>query len=340
MNLQAWSEHALNAMNTTATVIGVVAAAIVLICLFLMYRSGTALTARALAKSGGLKTISQPAFVREESSNSEADSRKSQKASARKISELETELAATRRSEKATSSQVSQLESKLTEARRSGEAKAVQLAQVQGELANVHRLDEAKTSKLSQVESKLTDAQRAEAAKASRLTQLETELANVRRIEEQRLARLSELEKELNTARQSASQAQESVQRVEAKQGPRTIPPLQRTQFLEAVRGLPTGKVIVSAFFENQETHAFGADLLHLLKEAGFDAVERAPVNFFTTSRPSSGIRIGCQDVTHAPPHFPTMRKGLEAMGLDVPNTSIVNAEAPDVVEIQITPRQ
>lgn len=340
MNLQAWSEHALNALNTTATIIGVVAAALVLLCLFLMYRSGTELTGRALAKSGALKTIPHPALARQESSSGEPALQKSQKASAAKISQLETELAVARRSEKTTNSQVSQLESKLAEARRSDEAKATQLAQVQGELANARRLEAAKTSKLSQVEGKLTDAQRAEEAKASRLTQLETELTNVRRIEEQRLSRLSELEKELTNARQSASQAQDTAQRVEFRQGPRTIPPSQRTQFLEAIRGLPTGKIIISAFFENQETHAFGAELLSLLKEAGFDAVERAPVNFFTTSRPSSGIRIGCQDITHAPAHFATMRKGLEAMGLDVPNTSIVNAQQADVVEIQITPKQ
>ena len=340
LNLQAWSEHALNALNTTATIVGLVTAAVILICLFLVYRSGTELTARALARGGNLKTLPLPSPVSQRDSKKEADSRKAQKAAEAKMSQLESDLAAARRAEKETSSQVSQLETKLKETRRSEEAKTTRLTQVEGELANVRRLEETKASQLSQVEGKLTETQHGDEAKAARMIQLETELANLRRIEEQRLSRLTELEKELGNARQSATQAQATVQRVEAKQGPRSISAAQRAQFLEAVRGLSTGKVIVSAFFENQETHAFGAELLSLLKEAGFDAVEHAPVNFFTTSRPSSGIRIGCQDMMHAPPQFATMRKGLEAMGLDVPNTSIVNAERPDVVEIQITPKQ
>jgi hypothetical protein len=98
--------------------------------------------------------------------------------------------------------------------------------------------------------------------------------------------------------------------------------------------------VIVSAFFENKETHDFGRSIVALLKNAGFTVVEQAPVNFFTTSRPSSGIRIGCEDMIHPPAHFATLRKGFEAMGIEIPNASIVNADASDLVEIQITPKE
>ena len=108
---------------------------------------------------------------------------------------------------------------------------------------------------------------------------------------------------------------------------------------MRAVQGLPTGKVIISAFFENKETHDFGQSILKLLKDTGFTVVEQTPVNFFTTSRPSSGIRIGCEDMIHPPAHFATLRNGFEAMGIEIPDSSVVNADSNDVVEIQITPR-
>ncbi len=298
MNFQSWSDHALHAVSTTATVVGLIAAAIVLICLCLMYWSGAELTGRMKAKSEALKANPPVMFARENHTNGEATARPSPAANSSRISQLETELTAARRAE------------------------------------------EARSSRVSQLEGKLTDVQHSAEAKASRVSQLEGELALTRQSEQQKTSRLSELESELKATRRSADQAQEQAKRFESEQGPRLIKPEQRTQFLEAVRGLATGKILVSAFFENKETHDFGADLLTLLKEAGFDAVERAPVNFFTTSRPSGGIRIGCQDITHAPPHFATVRKGFEAIGLDVPNTSIVNAEENDVVEIQITPKQ
>ena len=298
MNLQSWSDHALNSVHAAATVIGLIAAAVVLICLCLMYLSATELTRRIKPKSEALKTNPPVMFARENHSNGEGTERPSQEDSSSRIGQLETELAAVRRE------------------------------------------DVARNSRLSQLQGKLTDVQHSEEAKASRVSQLEGELGRTRQSEQQKTSRLSELESELKTTRRLADQAQAQARRFESEQGPRIIKPEQRAQFLEAVRGLATGKILVSAFFENKETHEFGADLLTLLKEAGFDAVERAPVNFFTTSRPSGGIRIGCQDIAHAPAHFATVRKGFEAIGLNVPNTSIVNAEEDDVVEIQITPKQ
>ena len=298
MNLQSWSGHALHAVNATATVIGLIAAAVILICLCLIYLSGAELTGRIKAKSEALRANPPVMFAKENHSNGEMAVAPSPEASSSRISQLEKDLTAARRTE------------------------------------------EAWSSKLSQLQGKLTDVQHSEEAKASRVSQLEGELAKTRQSEQQKTSRLSELESELKTTRRSADQAQAQARRFESEQGPRVITPEQRAQFLEAVRGLSTGKILVSAFFENKETHEFGADLLTLLKEAGFDTVERAPVNFFTTSRPSGGIRIGCQDIAHAPAHFATVRKGFEAIGLNVPNTSIVNAEEDDVVEIQITPKQ
>ena len=298
MNFQSWSDHALNAVHGASTIVGLVAAAIVLTCLCLMYLSGVALTGRIKAKSEAIRKNSPVMFAQESRSNGEAVVRPSPEISSSRVAQLETELTAARRAA------------------------------------------ESSSAKSSQLEGKLTDVQHSEEAKTSRVSQLEGELARARQSEQQKTSRLAELESELKTTRQSANQAQAQAKRIESEQGPRIITPVQRTQFLEAVRGFATGKILVSAFFENKETHDFGADLLTLLKEAGFDAVERAPVNFFTTSRPSGGIRIGCQDITHAPAHFATVRKGFEAIGLDVPNTSIVNAEEDDVVEIQITPKQ
>jgi len=136
-----------------------------------------------------------------------------------------------------------------------------------------------------------------------------------------------------------AEEAKALAKQIEEKQGPRRITPEQRSQFLKAVRGLPTGKVIVSAFFDNKETHHFGAEIVSLLKEAGFNVIESAPLNFFTTSRPTSGIRIGFQDVNNAPPHAMTLQKGFSAMGSEPSTTTLVNSEEEDVVEIQVTPK-
>jgi hypothetical protein len=200
--------------------------------------------------------------------------------------------------------------------------------------------DRTKALRLSKVEAELAAARRSEETKALWLSQTAAELVAAQRSDEAKTLRLSKAEAELAVARRSEEEAKALAKQMEEKQGPRTITPEQRSQFLKAVHGLPTGRVIVSAFFDNKETHDFGAEILSLLKDAGFDVIERAPLNFFTTSRPSSGIRIGSQNITDPPPHFLTVRKGFRAMGLDTPTTNLVNAQEDDVVEIQVTPKQ
>jgi hypothetical protein len=208
------------------------------------------------------------------------------------------------------------------------------LAQLQEELAKRQRSEQGKGAELANLRRSELET------KGARVGELEAELARLRLAKDASAGRISELERKLAAAQHSGDEARTLAKQIEVKQGPRVITPEQRTQFLAAIEGLPTGKIIVSAFFDNQETHHFGAELLNLLKMAGFQVLERAPVNFFSTARPSGGIRIGCRNVDHAPPHFETVRKGLQAIGFDPPNTSIVNADDADVVEIQITPMQ
>ena len=258
MNLHSWSDYALNLVNSTANVIGIIAAALVLISVAFIYFTGTELTERAKGKH-----------------------------------------------------------------------------RVRGE-------DQTKALRLSRAEAELAAARRSEEAKASRLAQTEAELAAARRSEEAKALRLAQTETDLAAARRSAEEAKALAMQLEEKQGPRRITPEQRSQFLNTVRGLPTGKVIVSAFFDNKETHDFGAEILSLLKEDGFDVIKRAPVDFFTTSRPSSGIRIGCENISNPPSHFFTVQKGFRAMGLETSTTTLINLQEDedDVVEVQVTPRQ
>ncbi|MEY2525966.1 MAG: hypothetical protein QOE73_737, partial [Verrucomicrobiota bacterium] len=354
-----WSDYALNLVNSTANVIGIVAAALVLISIALIYFTGTELAGRA--KGGHQVPGEDPTKALRRSqtelaamrragetktsrlSQVEADlaaARRAEQTKTSRLSQVEVDLAAARRTEEMNALRLSQVEAELATARRAEEAKASRLAQVEAELATARRAEEAKTSRLAQVEAELATAQRSEEAKTSRLAQVEAELAAVRRSEEAKTLRLAQVEAELAATQRSAEEAKGLAKQLEQKQGPRRITPEQRNQFLNAVRGQPTGRVIVSAFFDNKETHDFGAEILNLLKEDGFDVMERAPLNFFTTSRPSSGIRIGCENISNAPSHFFTVRKGFEAMGLDAPTTTIINAQEDDVVEIQVTPKQ
>jgi hypothetical protein len=148
------------------------------------------------------------------------------------------------------------------------------------------------------------------------------------------------METDLAQARRSADEAKAAAGKLEAAQRPRAITPEQRLVFLAAVRGQSRGKVIVSAIFFNNETHSFGNQLAKLLKDAGFTLPEAEPLNFFTTSRPPSGIRIGFKSETNEPAHVATLLKGFRAIGLDPPQTTLVNSDADDVVEIQVTPRE
>ena len=255
LDMHSWSDYVLHLVNSTATIVAIMAAALALMSIAVMYFTGTELTERAKQKNP------------------------------------------------------------------------------------VSGLDRRESLRLAQTETELAAARRLEAAQSSHLTKTEAELAEVRRSEAAKSSRLAQVEAELAAARRSAEETNALVKQLEHKQGPRTITSEQRSQFLNAVRGLPTGKVIVSAFFDNKETREFAAQILSLLNAAGFNIIERAPLNFFTTSRPSSGVRIGCEDMNNPPPHFDTVREGLRAIGVDAPTTGLVNAQQDDVVEIQITPK-
>ncbi len=317
-DVHSWSDYALNLANSAANIIGIIAAAVVLIAIALIYFTGSELTERAKGKLVTPRQ-DQTKALRQSQAELAAAARRSEETKASRLEKIETELAAARESEKATSLRLSQVETELTAAKHSQESMASRLSKTVTELAAARRATDEKTLLLSQAE---------------------TALAAARKSEEEKTLRLSQLEAELAIARRSAEEAETLAKQLEQKQGPRKITPEQRTEFLNAIRGMPTGKVIVSAFFDNKETHEFGAEILSLLKEDGFEVIQRAPLNFFTTSRPSSGVRIGCENISDPPPHFTTVRQGLKAMGLDASTTTLINAREGDVVEIQVTPRQ
>jgi predicted nucleic acid-binding Zn-ribbon protein len=317
MDVHSWSDYALSLANSAANIIGVIAAALLLIAIALIYFTSSELTERAKGK-----VVVPP------------------QDQAKALRQSQAELAAARRSEETKAARLEKVETELAAARKSEQAKSSRLSQIEPELTAAKRSQESMGSRLSKAETELASARRAADEKTLLLSQAETELAAARKSEEEKTSRLSQVEAELATARRSADEAGTLAKQLEQKQGPRKITPEQRTEFLDAVRGMPTGKVIVSAFFDNEETHEFGAQILNLLKEDGFEVIQRDPVNFFTTSRPSSGVRIGCENISAPPPHFATVRQGLKAMGVDAPTTTLINAREEDVVEIQVTPRE
>lgn len=317
MDVHSWSDYALNLVSSAANIIGVVAAALLLIAIALIYFTGSELTQRAKGKL---------AIPRQDE--------------AKALRQSQIELAAVRRSEQTKAARLEKVETELAAARKSEQAKSLRLSQIETELAAAKRSQESMAARLSDTESELTAARRANDDKTLLLSQAEANLAAARKSAEEKTSSLSQVEAELTAARRSADEAENLAKQLEQKKGPRKITPEQRTEFLNAVRGMPTGKVIVSAFFDNKETHEFGAEILNLLKEDGFEVIQRAPVNFFTTSRPSSGVRIGCQNISAPPRHFATVRQGLKAIGVDAPTTTLINAREEDVVEIQVTPRE
>jgi hypothetical protein len=316
-DVHSWSDYALNLANSAANIIGLIAAAVVLIAIALIYFTGSEMTERAKAK---LVTARQN--------------------QTKVLHRSQTELAATRDSEENKASRLERVETELAAARKAEKATSLRLSQIETELAAAKYTQESMTSRLSKTETELAAARRATDEKTLLLSQAQAGLLAARKSEEEKTLRLSQLEAELVLARRSAEEAKTLAKQFEQKQGPRKITPEERTEFVNAIRGMPTGKVIVSAFFDNKETHEFGAQILSLLKEDGFEVIQRAPLNFFTTSRPSSGIRIGCENISNPPPHFATVRQGLKAMGLDAPTTTLINAREEDVVEIQVTPKQ
>jgi len=338
MDVHSWSDYALNLANSAANIIGVIAVALLLIAIALIYFTGSELTERAKGKVVAPRQDQAKAL--RQSQAELAAARRSEETKAARLEKVDTELAAARKSEQAKSLRLSQIETELTAAKRSQESMASRLSKIETELAAARRATDEKTLLLSQAETELAAARRATDEKTLLLSQAEAELAAARKSEEEKTSRLSQVEAELAIARRSADEAGTLAKQLEQKQGPRKITPEQRTGFLNAVRGMPTGKVIVSAFFDNKETHEFGAQILNLLKEDGFEVVQRAPINFFTTSRPSGGVRIGCENISSPPPHFATVRQGLKAMGVDAPTTTLINAREEGVVEIQVTPRE
>jgi hypothetical protein len=366
--MQSWPEHVLNLINTTATVTSFLGGLLVLISIGFVYLSGTELTRRAREEnrvpgqqptrtSRLAKVESELAVTRKSEkekasrlSKAEADLakvRKSEDTKTSRLSQLETDLAAVQKSERDKTSRLSKTEAELAKIRTSEEAKTLRLSQTEGDLATTQKSEKEKASRLSQSEVELTAVRRTEEEKALRVAQLEAELLLAKKSNEETAAKLTKAENELAAARQSTAAAKQSAEeakaaanKLESKQRPRTIGREQRNQFLEATRGLPKGKVIASAIFFNKETHDLSADILNLLKEAGFEVIEPAPMNFFTTSRPESGIRIGFKSEASEPPHVATLQKAFRAIGLDPPTTTLVNSDADDVVEIQVTPKE
>jgi hypothetical protein len=317
-SFHTWSDHALGTINSVAALVGLVAAAVLLVSLAILYFSGHEMNGRVRA-----------AVVR----SPESALRASVLPSDRSNGNANPESRAERK-------QVMRLTNELTEARSSAEAKRADLAKAATELDRLQKSEKAKTERVAKLENDVATIRRSEEEKSSRVAQLEGQISELRRGEDEKATRISEMQKDMETARRtSEKQAVAARSTPPTTEAGRLISETQRTAFMQAVQGLPTGQVIISAFFENKETHDFGRSILKLLKDAGFTVVEQAPVNFFTTSRPSGGVRIGCEDMAHPPAHFATLRKGFEAMGIEIPDSSVVNADATDIVEIQITPK-
>jgi hypothetical protein len=314
-SFHTWPDHALSTINSVAAIVGIVAAAILLVSLAILYFSGHEMNGRLRA---GVRSP-EPAA----------------EASASPIDRSNGSSAGESRAERR---QTARLTKELAEARSSAEAKRADLAKATADLDRIQKSEKTKTERVAKLESDVATIRRSEEEKSSRVAQLEGQISELRRADVEKATRISQMQKDLEAAEKTSKQALASWVAPTPEAG-REISESQRTAFIQAVKGLPIGKVIISAFFENRETHEFGRSILKLLRGAGFDVIEQAPVNFFTTSRPSSGIRIGCADMIHPPAHFATLRKGFEAMGLEIPDSSIVNADSSDVVEIQITPK-
>src|SRR6202011_1774940 len=231
-------------------------------------------------------------------------------------------------------------EADLAKIRTSEAEKSSRLSQSEDDLATLQKADAEKASRLSQVERDLATIRESEKAKGLRIAQIEAELLVARREAEEKAASLAQREKEVAEARKTLQETKAQASELEARHRPRAITPDQRLKFLETVHGQARGKVIVSAIFFNQETHDLAANILKLLRDAGFNPVESAPLNFFTTSRPESGIRIGFKTASSEPAHVATLQKAFRAIGWDPPTTTLVNSDADDVVEIQVTPKE
>ena len=264
-----------------------------------------------------------------------ADQEKSQR-----VAQTEADLAATQKSNKEQAARVIELEAQLADIRSSEEEKSARLSQVESNFAGTQKSEQDKAERLTQLEAELTKARESDEAKTARVTQLEKDIAAAQRVIQENADRIAKMDAELMQTRHAAEEAKIVAGKLEAAQKPRSITPEQRLTFLEAVRGQSRGKVIVSAIFFNNETQEFGKQITKLLNDAGFNLLDGEPLNFFTTGRPPSGIRIGFKNESSEPSHVATLLKGFRAIGLDPPLTTLVNSDSDDVVEIQVTPRQ
>ncbi len=361
INMQTWPEHVLLVVNSAANLLALAGAAIVLIALVFAYFTGAELRKRA-GEAGSAPGQDQSRALRLRVSQLQAElktARRSEEAIALRVSKAETDLAAVRQSDetkqariaklepelaavrKATeqkTSRITQLETDLAAARSANEKNSSRLLQLQVDLATEQTATKQKTSRVAQLEAELATAQATNQKNSSHLAQVEAELDVERAANEQKNSRLSQLEPQLASAKKSADEAKALAKQLEEKERPRTITPERRSQFLEAVNGLPKGKVIVSAIFFNKEAHELGGEIARLLKNAGFNVLSPEPLNFFTTSRPSSGIRIGFKNSNETPPEAVTLEKGFTTMGWPPEVTTLVNGQGDDVVEIQVTP--
>jgi hypothetical protein len=316
LSLQSWSDHALSTLNSAAALTGILAGAVLLVSLAILYFSGHEMSARASARPGTADSTRPATPARPDQTNGSA------------VVESPAEVR-----------KVARLTKQLAEAKLLAESKRADLVKATAELDRIQKSEKAKTERVTKLEGDVATIRRAEEEKSSRVAQLEGELSELRQTGGENANRLAELQKDLVAARKTSEQQAFVSHTARTPEVGRTLSDEQRSTFLKAVNGLPTGRVMISAFFENKETHDFGRAILAVLKDAGFTVVEQAPVNFFTTSRPSSGIRIGCENMAHPPAHFTTLRKGFEAMGIEISDASVVNADAADIVEIQITPK-
>lgn len=266
--------------------------------------------------------------------------RASDEAKSQRVTQTETDLAAAQKSNKEQAARVAELEAQLAEIRRSEEEKSSLLSRVESDFAGTQKSEQDKTQRLTQLEAELAKARQSDEAKTARVTQLENDIAAAQRVIQENADRIAKMDAELMQARHTAEEAKAVAGKLEEAQKPRAITSDQRLTFLEAVRGQSRGKVIVSAIFFNNETHDFGKQITKLLNDAGFSLLDGEPLNFFTTGRPPSGIRIGFKSESNEPAHVATLLKGFRAIGLDPPQTTLVNSDSDDVVEIQVTPRQ
>jgi multidrug efflux pump subunit AcrA (membrane-fusion protein) len=232
------------------------------------------------------------------------------------------------------------VEIQLPEVRQAEQEKSLRLSQTEADLAATQKSEKEKTERLTQLESELAKIRQSDEAKTVRVSQVESELTLAKRSADENATRLKTLEADLVQAKRSAEEAKAVAGKLEAAQRPRIIAPEQRLAFLEAVHGQSRGKIIVSAIFFNKEAHDFGNQIVKLLNDSGFTLLEPTPMNFFTTARPPGGIRIGFKNESNEPAEVATLLKGFRAIDLDPPITTVVNSDADDVVEIQITPRE